>query len=72
MMRGVPAMHGRAMVFPTGLEVAVEQQYGKRLNVRKVTAFDRQVIRALLEAGSPVYCFEWTPQGRLQPVPLPP
>jgi hypothetical protein len=72
MIRGVPAMHGRAMVFPTGLEVAIEQRYGKRLNVRNVAVFDHEAIRAFREAGSPVYCFEWTPPGRLQPVTLPP
>lgn len=68
MIRGVPAMHGRAMVFPTGLEVAIEQQYGKRLNVQKVADFEHEAISAFREAGSPVYCFEWTPQGRLEPV----
>lgn len=72
MIRGAPEMHRRAVVFPTGLEAAIEQQYGKRLSVRKVAAFEETTIRKLRAAGSPVYCFEWTPEGTLQRVILPP
>jgi hypothetical protein len=65
LVRGVPHMHGRAMVFPTGLEAAVQREYRKLVYVREANEVDPAFVEQVRISRAPVYNVEYA-EGRVR------